>query len=186
MTVGGGCDFLSKHRGSIYGDRMDLIVTGAEARWGSRTMRCALGPTGIRADKREGDGATPAGRFPLRCLLYRPDRLPPPSAGDSGSSGRAVGGWCDAPEDPLYNRLVRLPYGASHERLWLVDAINDLILVIGHNDDPVRPGAGSAVFVHVARSDYAPTQGCVALAKEDLLAVVATAGPGDAVVVQEG
>jgi len=186
MTVGGGCDFLSKHRGSIYGDGMDLIVTGAEARWGSRTMRCALGPAGIRADKREGDGATPAGRFPLRYLLYRPDRLPPPPTALPLLPLSPADGWCDAPEDPLYNRLVRLPYGASHERLWLVDTIYDLILVIGHNDDPVRPGAGSAVFVHMARSDYAPTQGCVALAKEDLLAVVATAGPGDAVVVQEG
>ena len=184
MTVGGGCDFLSKHRGSIYGDGMDLIVTGAEARWGSRTMRCALGPAGIRADKREGDGATPAGRFPLRCLLYRPDRLPPPPTALPLLPLSPADGWCDAPKDPLYNRLVRLPYGASHERLWLADAIYDLILVIGHNDDPVRPGAGSAVFVHVARPNRSPTAGCVALESNQLRRLLAVLSPKTRIAIQ--
>jgi len=92
-------------------------------------------------------------------------------------------GWCDDPGDPLYNRPVRLPYRARHERLWLESAVYDLIVVLGHNDDPVRPGAGSAVFLHVARPDYSPTQGCIALAKRDLLTMLATAGPGDCVAV---
>jgi L,D-peptidoglycan transpeptidase YkuD (ErfK/YbiS/YcfS/YnhG family) len=163
----------------------DLIVTGAgEARWGERALRCALGPAGIVRDKREGDGATPAGRFALRRILYRPDRLAPPRSGLPLLPLSPVDGWCDAPADPLYNRLVRLPYGASHERLWREDEIYDLIVILGHNDDPVIPGAGSAVFLHVARPDYAPTLGCIALAKGDLRALLATAGPGDAVDVR--
>lgn len=163
---------------------MELIVTAGEARWGARAMRCALGPSGIVAEKREGDGTTPAGRFPLRRLLYRPDRLAPPATGLPLLPLAPDDGWCDDARDPLYNRPVRLPYGASHERLWLVGEVYDLIVVLGHNDDPVRPGAGSAVFLHVARPDYAPTQGCIALAKPDLLAVLATAGSGDCVVVE--
>jgi L,D-peptidoglycan transpeptidase YkuD (ErfK/YbiS/YcfS/YnhG family) len=162
---------------------VDLLVSGdGRARWGGRVVHCALGHAGIRAGKREGDGATPAGRFALRRLLYRPDRLERPATGLPLLPLSPRDGWCDAADDPLYNRPVRLPYPASHERLWLSEAIYDLIVVLGHNDDPVRPGAGSAVFLHVARPDFAPTAGCVALARADLLALLATAGPGDAVV----
>jgi len=164
---------------------MDLIVTGAgEARWGERRWRCAIGPAGIAAEKREGDGTTPAGRFAIRRLLYRPDRLAPPPTGLSSLPLSPLDGWCDDPADPLYNRPIPLPYRARHERLWLESAVYDLILVLGHNDDPVRPGAGSAVFLHVARPDYSPTGGCIALAKPDLLAMLATAGPGDCVAVE--
>jgi L,D-peptidoglycan transpeptidase YkuD (ErfK/YbiS/YcfS/YnhG family) len=164
---------------------MDLIVTSkGEARWGQQLFRCALGRAGTEAGKREGDGATPAGRFPLRYLLYRPDRLEPPETGLGLLTLCPSDGWCDDPGDPLYNRPVRLPFCGRHEALWRPDEVYDLILVLGHNDDPVRPGLGSAVFLHVARPDYAPTQGCVALAKGDLLALIATAGPGDAVDVQ--
>jgi L,D-peptidoglycan transpeptidase YkuD (ErfK/YbiS/YcfS/YnhG family) len=162
---------------------MDLLVSAeGQARWGGRTMRCALGSAGIRADKREGDRATPAGRFALRRLLYRPDRLERPPTGLPVLALTPRDGWCDAADDPLYNRPVRLPYPARHERLWLSDAIYDLIVVLGYNDDPVRPGAGSAVFLHLARPDYAPTAGCIALVRADLVALLAQAGPGDAVV----
>jgi L,D-peptidoglycan transpeptidase YkuD (ErfK/YbiS/YcfS/YnhG family) len=163
---------------------MDLLVSpNGEARWGEQRFRCALGPAGIRGDKREGDGATPAGWFPLRRLLYRPDRLERPPTGLPVLALSPADGWCDGSEDPLYNRQIRLPYPASHERLWRADAIYDLIVILGHNDDPVRPGAGSAVFLHLARADYAPTQGCIALARPDLLAVLATAGLGDGILV---
>ncbi len=167
---------------------MDLIVTpdgagGWIARLGDRPFRCALGPAGPRRDKREGDGATPVGRFPLREVLYRPDRLAPPAGGLPRRALTPEDGWCDDPADPAYNRPVRLPYGARHERLWRKDAVYDVIVVIGHNDDPPVAGAGSAVFLHVAHPDYRPTEGCVALALDDLLTVLAQARPGDALVV---
>ena len=90
---------------------------------------------------------------------------------------RPEDGWCDDPDDAAYNRPVRLPYAASHERLWRDDGIYDVIVVLGHNDDPPVPGRGSAIFLHVARPDYGPTAGCVALALADLLTVLREADP---------
>lgn len=163
---------------------MDLIVSREGiARWGERQFRCALGPAGPRIDKREGDGATPVGRFPMRRVLYRPDRLPAPRTGLPVQALSETDGWCDDPDDPQYNRPVHLPYGGRHERLWRDDEVYDVVVVIGHNDDPPVRGRGSAVFLHVARPDYAPTEGCVALGRDDLLTVLAEAQPGDAVSV---
>lgn len=139
---------------------------------GGEIYRCALGPAGIVERKREGDGATPAGRFALRRLMYRPDRVAAPETGLPVRALRETDGWCDDPDDPAYNRRVRLPYPASHEAMWRDDHLYDVLIEVGFNDEPVVPGAGSAVFVHVAREGYAPTQGCVALALDDLLAVV--------------
>jgi L,D-peptidoglycan transpeptidase YkuD (ErfK/YbiS/YcfS/YnhG family) len=159
---------------------MDLIVSAnGEARWGERVMRAAMGPAGPIGGKREGDGATPIGRFAFRYLLYRPDRLRPPPTGLGRRALSPRDGWCDDPGDVLYNRPVTLPYRARHERLWREDDIYDLIVVLGHNDDPVVPGAGSAVFLHVARPDFSPTAGCIVLGKDDLLALLAQSGPGD-------
>ncbi len=159
---------------------MDLIVTaGSAARWGAKTWRCAIGRAGVAADKREGDGATPAGCFPMRRVLYRPDRLPAPATGLPLVALGPRDGWCDDSDDPLYNRPVRLPYAGRHEALWRGDGIYDLIVVVGHNDDPPVPGRGSAVFLHLAHDDYRPTEGCVALALGDLLALVAGAAVGD-------
>lgn len=155
---------------------MDMIVT-ADGRlaWPliAQPIRCALGRGGILRCKREGDGGTPVGCFPLRRVLYRADRGTRPDTALPVSAIAPSDGWCDDPADPLYNQPVRLPYPAGHEVLWRDDSIYDVIVVLGHNDDPVVPGLGSAVFLHVARPDYAPTAGCVALALPDLRAVLA-------------
>ncbi len=149
---------------------------------GARKVRCALGPGGVIAggEKREGDGMTPAGRWPLRRVLFRADRVSPPATRLAARALRPNDAWCDAPDDDNYNRLVEWPYPASIERLWRDDGLYDLLVVIGHNDAPVKPGAGSAIFLHVAAADYAATQGCVAVARDDLIALLAVAGPGDA------
>lgn len=158
---------------------MDMLVSAnGRLRWAGRTYRCGLGRGGVRRDKREGDGATPAGRFPLRRVLYRPDRLAAPATGLPTMALTPQDGWCDDPGDAAYNRPVRLPYPARHELMWREDGLYDIVVVIGHNDDPVAPGMGSAVFLHVARDDYGPTEGCVALALDDLRAVLTEAAPG--------
>ncbi|MEQ8966083.1 MAG: L,D-transpeptidase family protein [Azospirillaceae bacterium] len=145
---------------------------------GRRELACALGTGGVRADKREGDGATPVGRFALRRVLWRPDRLSAPTTALPAAPIDPADGWCDDPADPAYNGPVRLPFPASHERLWREDGLYDVVVVLGHNDDPIVPGAGSAVFLHCARPTLAPTAGCVAVAREDLVALLAECGPG--------
>jgi L,D-peptidoglycan transpeptidase YkuD (ErfK/YbiS/YcfS/YnhG family) len=152
-----------------------VSATG-ELRWDDRTYRCALGRGGVHIDKREGDGVTPVGRFPLRRVLYRPDRLSAPVTRLPVAPLAPDDGWCDDPVDAQYNRPVRLPYAARHEELWRADALYDVIVVIGHNDAPVVAGMGSAIFMHLASADYRPTQGCVALARQDLLDVLAGVG----------
>ncbi len=150
-------------------------------RAGPFAFRCALGRTGITARKREGDGATPAGLWPLRCVLFRPDRVARPRCALPLCALRATDGWCDAPGDANYNRPVCLPYAASHERLWREDGVYDVIVVLGYNDAPRKAGCGSAIFMHVARDDYAPTEGCIALERGHLLKILTICGPGSAV-----
>lgn len=138
-----------------------------------QVFRAALGRGGVRTDKQEGDGATPAGLLPLRRVLYRADRGPIPACAVPREALAPEDGWCDAPGDPAYNRKVRLPYSGRHEELWRRDAVYDVIGILGWNDDPVLPRRGSAIFLHLARPDYAPTEGCVALAPADLSRVLA-------------
>jgi len=157
---------------------MDLTVTAkigetrGLARLGDRTFDSALGRSGLIAVKHEGDGGTPTGRFPFRRLLYRADRVPRIETRLPARHIARDDGWCDDPASPDYNKPVRLPHPAHHEEMWLESALYDLIVVIGHNDDPVVPGAGSAVFLHVARDDWRPTAGCIAFKREDLLTVL--------------
>ena len=145
---------------------------------GNRVFRCTLGRGGVTTDKREGDGATPAGAYPLRQLLYRSDRLAPPTNALPTSPLRPRDGWCDDPGHSSYNRPVTLPLDASAESMWRDDHLYDLVVVLGYNDDPVVSGLGSAIFLHVASHEYSPTEGCIALAKEDLLTVLADITPG--------
>ncbi len=168
---------------------MDLVVDGrGRAVWTGRRMRCALGRAGIvpARDKREGDGATPAGRWLMRAVLFRADRLGEIVTPLAARALSPDDGWCDDPADPEYNRPVRLPYRAHCERLWRADHVYDVIVPLGYNDDPAIPGRGSAIFLHVARPRFAPTAGCIALAPADLLALLREALPGSAVRVLAG
>jgi L,D-peptidoglycan transpeptidase YkuD (ErfK/YbiS/YcfS/YnhG family) len=149
-----------------------------------RRVRCALGKAGLiaAADKREGDNRSPVGVWAIRRVLYRPDVYPDgPTTALPITPMAPDDGWCDAPDDPAYNQSVRLPYPASVERLWRDDAVYDLVGILAHNDDPPIPGLGSAIFLHLARDGYPGTEGCVALARGDLEALLTIAKPGDAI-----
>ena len=141
---------------------------------------CAIGKHGMIAadEKREGDGASPLGIWTMKRVFWRPDRLARPHTGLTATPLRAHDGWCDDPKDPLYNRPVRRPYPASHEALWREDHVYDLIVELDHNSAPIVPGHGSAIFLHLARPDYRPTEGCIAVALEDMLEILALADAG--------
>jgi len=136
-------------------------------------FRAVCGRAGVTARKQEGDGGTPAGKMRLRRVLYRADRLPAPRCAVPIEPISPNDGWCDDPADPAYNRPVRLPHDGRHETLWRADGIYDVLGVLDWNLSPVVPGRGSAIFLHVARPDFSPTEGCVALALPDLLACLA-------------
>ena len=144
---------------------------------------CALGRGGRGPKLREGDGVTPAGRWPVRQVFFRPDRLRRPRTALPVSPLSPGLGWCDAAGDANYNRLVPLPYPASHERLWRSDGLYDLVAVLGYNDGPRSQGRGSAIFLHLAHPDYRPTEGCVAVSREHMLMLLARLGPGDELVI---
>lgn len=163
----------------------DLTVTpDGWLRTGTARYPCVLGKSGIKADKHEGDHATPAGRFPLRRVFYRADRLSAPETDLPRQALNPDSGWCDDPGDPAYNSLVALPYGASAEALYRADGLYDVIVVMGYNDDPPVPGRGSAIFLHVAAPDGTPTEGCVALALSDLLAILPMLGPTSTITIR--
>jgi L,D-peptidoglycan transpeptidase YkuD (ErfK/YbiS/YcfS/YnhG family) len=151
-----------------------------------RQVRAALGRAGVvpEHEKREGDGATPLGQYRFRHCLFRPDRIDQPISKLPVRPIRPDDGWCDAPDDAGYNRLVRLPYAHSCETLTREDGLYDMILVLGHNDDPPTPGLGSAIFMHCRRGDYEPTEGCVALAPADLRTLLECIKPGDTLVIR--
>jgi L,D-peptidoglycan transpeptidase YkuD (ErfK/YbiS/YcfS/YnhG family) len=157
------------HRGSI-------VLAG-------RRLDCTLGRSGTRRVKREGDGATPLGVFPLRRVFYRPDRQNSPRTALPVEMISPDDAWCDEPRHAAYNTRVRLPFEGSAERLWRDDHLYDLLVVLGYNDDPVLPGVGSAIFIHVAAPDFSPTEGCVALEKKRLAQLISKARPGDAITI---
>ena len=163
---------------------VDLVVEGyannihGVLRCGSLVLPCSLGRTGVSSDKHEGDGATPIGRFPIRQVFYRADRLPPPATKLPARALTKDDGWCDDAASPAYNQLIKLPFGPSHEALWREDHLYDLIVILGYNDAPPVFGLGSAIFLHVRAPDGGATAGCVAVSREHLLGLLSVVDAG--------
>lgn len=150
----------------------DLVAGRWGARFAGRVLPCAIGRGGIRREKREGDGASPAGVWRLTGARWRPDRLARPAA---ALPLRPIGprdGWSDDPLDPAYNRPVRLPHRFSAERMRRGDRLYDLVALTDHNAAGA-PGAGSAIFLHVWKCPRRPTAGCIAFRRRDLAWVLA-------------
>lgn len=165
---------MRKHRrGQLFVRALSRATPRGMLLVGGQTLACALGRSGRRVLKREGDGATPSGVYSFDSVLYRPDRGPRPR---TGLPLRAIGladGWCDAVADRNYNRRVRHPYPVSAEKMWRQDGLYDLLVVLDYNRRPRVRGRGSAIFMHVARSGLSPTEGCIALRRADLLRILA-------------
>jgi L,D-peptidoglycan transpeptidase YkuD (ErfK/YbiS/YcfS/YnhG family) len=132
-------------------------------RYGDWHIGCALGRAGVTYSKREGDGATPAGKLRPRLVLFRPDQVLRPATELPVRPIRPDDAWCDDPKDRNYNRAVTLPYPARHERLWRDDHLYDVLVVLDWNLEPAIRNRGSAIFLHLDRADGGPTEGCIAI-----------------------
>lgn len=175
---------------------MEILVTPTSQnpsrgllKFGSKIYPCALGKEGITKGKKEGDNKSPVGNFRLRRVYYRYDKLHKPIYSKVPMLALLQeDGWCDDPKDKEYNKSVMLPYHASAESLWREDDLYDVLVVMGYNDDPVEPGKGSAIFMHVARNlddnEYLGTEGCVSLNKEDLLEILPILTPETSLRIQ--
>lgn len=154
-----------------------MVTADGTLSFEGKAYQCALGWGGVRQDKREGDGATPVGCFPVLKVFYRADRLKAaPRSVFPTAALSEHDAWSDDVSCPEYNTHVTLPYEGSHEKLWRSDCAYDIVVALGYNDAPALPGKGSAIFMHVSRDGYPPTDGCVALAESDLLALLAVLG----------
>jgi L,D-peptidoglycan transpeptidase YkuD (ErfK/YbiS/YcfS/YnhG family) len=151
---------------------------------GNLRFTCALGKGGTKRTKREGDGATPVGTYRLRSLWYRSDRIERPQTSLLIRATKQSDGWCDSSNHRRYNRPVSLPFNFSHELMWREDHLYDVVVEIGWNDRPAKPGRGSAIFMHLARPRYLPTEGCIALSKADMNKLLPRIGPKTRIIIQ--
>jgi len=150
---------------------------------GGLIIRCSFGRSGAKAVKREGDGASPVGAWRMMRLFYRADRIFPPHAGLSARPLRPSDGWCETVGDRNYNRLVHMPYGASHETMTRVDHLYDVVVELSHNARPRVQGHGSAVFLHLRRPDGGPTAGCIAVSLRDMRTILKRSGRRTKIVI---
>lgn len=160
---------LDRRRGLIFAGRL--------------VLPCALGRSGVTPLKREGDGGSPRGVLRVLRGFYRPDRVRRPVSALAFSPLRPTDGWCDDPRHPRYNRPVRLPFAAGHERLWRDDHLYDVVLELDWNSHPAIRGRGSAIFLHLARPGFAPTEGCVAVAPGGMRHLLRRLKPGSLIAI---
>lgn len=135
----------------------------------NESFRCAIGLNGLTMNKIEGDLSTPIGEFMFEKIFYRLDKLGSIKFLIPSSPISKDDGWCDDPSSKFYNQHVKFPFDKSAERLYREDDLYDLICVLNYNTNPIVPGKGSAIFLHICREDFAKTQGCVAIEKHNLL-----------------
>lgn len=148
---------------------MIIINKSGVLRFKNLKFKCALGKSGIGKKRTEGDNITPKGSYKLLGLFYRSDRIPNFKTILKKKKINKKLGWCDDVNNKNYNKLIKLPCNFSHEKLYRKDNVYDLVVPINYNTNKIARGKGSAIFLHVAKKNYSPTKGCIALKKKDLI-----------------
>ncbi len=154
-----------------------IVTSPTTLQVGENTYTCVIGKHGKTNDKLEGDGKTPVGTYALRQVLYRADRVRKPLTALPVQAIKREDGWCDDTTHPAYNTHVVLPFAARHEVLWRDDNAYDYVIVIGFNDNPIVKNKGSAIFMHLMQPDGRGTEGCVAVSRSDMEAILSKLSP---------
>ena len=147
---------------------MHIIVKNKILSYKDYKVKCTIGKRGIKSRKKEGDLTTPRGIFKIKELYYRKDRIKGLRTKVKKIIIKKNMGWCDDSSSSKYNKIIKLPFNFSHEKLYRKDNIYDLMLVINFNMRPIKKNKGSAIFIHVAKKDFSPTKGCIAIKKNEL------------------
>ena len=148
---------------------MIIVKKSGYLKYKNFKFRCALGKGGIKKKKEEGDGITPKGIFKITKIYYRADKIKKIRTKVNTIEIKKNMGWCDDPRSIFYNKQIKLPNKFSHEKLYRKDNLYDLVLVLNYNTKPIIKNKGSAIFIHIAKSSYKKTRGCIALKKQDLI-----------------
>jgi L,D-peptidoglycan transpeptidase YkuD (ErfK/YbiS/YcfS/YnhG family) len=135
-------------------------------------FKCSLGKNGVTKNKVEGDKRTPSGVYRLKQVFYRADRINKITTNLKKIKIKKNMGWCDDPSSKRNNRLIKIPYKFSHEKLYRKDHIYDIVVILNYNMNPVVKKRGSAIFIHITKKNYLKTLGCIALKKNDLLEIL--------------
>ena len=151
---------------------MHIYINNKFISYNNYKAKCAVGKRGISIKKKEGDFITPKGTFKIREIFYRKDRVQNLITRIKKTVIRKNMGWCDDPKSKKYNKLIYFPFKHSAEKLYRRENIYDIILVLNFNMNPVKKNKGSAIFIHVAKKNFQPTQGCIALNKFELIKLV--------------
>ena len=155
---------------------MKLVVKNGFLTNQSQKYKCSIGYNGLSDNKSEGDGCTPVGTFKINKILFRPDKININRFNLQSEVIEEKDGWCDDINSDFYNQKIKFPVEFSAEHLYRNDDLYDIVCVIDYNLNPIIKGKGSAIFLHVAGDNYSPTQGCVAIKKEELLAIALNLG----------
>ncbi len=146
-----------------------IIIKNNTLTYNCTSYKCSLGKNGITDNKREGDGCTPSGQYFIKKIFYREDRIKLPSLTFPIQIIKKNLGWCDDTNSMDYNKLIKFPFSENAELLYREDNIYNIICEINYNENPIIKNMGSAIFIHIARDDFSPTEGCIALSENDLV-----------------
>jgi L,D-peptidoglycan transpeptidase YkuD (ErfK/YbiS/YcfS/YnhG family) len=147
-----------------------MIVNNKGELWYKKNCyKCAYGKNGFIKSKKEGDGCTPIGVFEINKLFLRTDRIKKIHTKMMQIPILKNMAWEDDSSKRNYNKIIKLNTLSHKERLYRKDHLYDLILIIEYNTKKIIKRRGSAIFIHIAKLKYKPTQGCIALKKKDFL-----------------
>jgi L,D-peptidoglycan transpeptidase YkuD (ErfK/YbiS/YcfS/YnhG family) len=151
---------------------MIIVKKSGYLKYKNLKFRCALGKGGVKKKIIEGDNITPKGIFKIIKIYYRPDKIRKIKTLIKKIKIKKNMGWCDDPNSDFYNKQIKLPTKLSHEKLYRNDNLYDLIAVLNYNTNPIIKNKGSAIFMHITKSSYKKTAGCIALKKKDLIKII--------------